>query len=172
MIIEIALGIVLAVLILYFFPEIVGLAFIALAACLVLAIGASILLWAFNAPTSFFPILGIAILIVAMAYIDAMRLRSKLERFAQKLPPSLKRWLPRHSGPMNWTLLLFSGFLAIILSLIVMLAAAWVLDVTNLMPLLPGWMWRSLFVILLPLLTWGIYKLPWQSTGRRKETHV
>ena len=89
MIIEIALGIVLAVLILAFLPYMI-------AAGLIAAIAAAVLLWAFSSPETFFTVVTIALVIFAVVYF-AIDLPPKLEPFAKNLPPTLKRWFPWRS---------------------------------------------------------------------------
>ena len=73
MIIEIALGIVLAVLILMFIREIFGLALILLVISIALAVVAGLLYFAFAAPELFFTLLAAGLVIGGFAWWEAER---------------------------------------------------------------------------------------------------
>ena len=88
MIIEIALGIVLAVLILMFLREILALALIALALAIALAVIAVVVYFAFTAPEVFFTLLAILAVFFGFAYWEETR-KSKRDE-AKKIEAQLK----------------------------------------------------------------------------------
>lgn len=73
MIVEIALGIVLAVLILVFWPVIVGLAMLALGIAVILGVVGVAIYFAFEAPEAFFTVLAVGSVIGVVVWWDAKR---------------------------------------------------------------------------------------------------
>lgn len=92
MILEIALGIVLAVLILAFLPQIVAAGIVLLVVGVLAAAVIAVLLYASGSPQ--FAIGWIILVFVMPAILRiGVRLRPKIDQLAEKLPPRIRRWV-------------------------------------------------------------------------------
>lgn len=155
LIIEIALGIVLAVLILSYLPEILGFSIGITALLIFLGVVAGVIALLAN-----FPQLGIVILIaicIGVLGIIGKSLENYVRNNYEKFPSWLK-WCLASQANINWMLLLFSCFLGFIACLVILGGIILALDSLKLLDKYSG-LALAPWLVLLPVATVLIYRL-------------
>ncbi|MBI4756780.1 MAG: hypothetical protein HY778_15455 [Betaproteobacteria bacterium] len=168
-IVEIALGIVLAVLILRYLPQIFNLAIGAVALSLLLGVVAGGIALIVNFPQLLY--LGVIFIGIAFLLALADHANRYIQNNYERLPPWVKSGVRRAKG-ITWTLLLFSCFLAVLTSVGGLIALAWVLDSAKLLESFPSWAWTISCIAMPVVFTWLIYKLPWPAKVRGNENQA
>ena len=163
LILEIALGIILAALVLRHWPLLLGLVINAANAIVSMGIVIAAIVLVVAYPRLIYAI-GTMILMLAFLVL-ASYLRTYFQSNYVRLPPWFRRTLER-IGRVRWALLLFSVFLALILWLAVLAACAWWMGASTehgrgLESTIAGSNLAALFI--LPPILFGllIYRLPW-----------
>jgi hypothetical protein len=160
LILEIALGIVLAVLILRYLPQILDLAVSVVVLSLLLGVIAGGIALVISFPQLLYLaaiFIGIAVLLVLADHANRY-----IQTNYERLPPWVKSSL-KCVKEIKWALVLFSSLWAILTSIAVFIGTAWVLDSAKLLDSFPSWGW-NIFGIVVPVgLTWLIYRLPWPA---------
>ena len=128
LIIEIALGIVLAVLILRYLPQMLS--------------------------------VGIGVAVLCIVLIAAIAIFENYPRFLGAfLLGAGVLGIEKYTPSIKWVLLLFSSFLAFIISIVLMATTAFLSESVKLSVQIPEWLSFALFLVTFLLFTWLIYRL-------------
>lgn len=160
LIVEIALGIVLAVLILSYLPQILGLAIGVVALALLLGVLTGVVALAISSPELLY--FGCIFISLAFFNVFANHTNRLLLKHNERLP-SWGRSSLKRANDISWTLLLFSSLLALLASIAVLIAIGWALQSLKFMDSAPAWAWSIGGIALPGILTWLIYRLPWPT---------
>ena len=155
---EIALGIVLALLIILYLPQSLNFAVNTFVLLLLLGAVASVIVFVIAFP-QFSYIVAIVIGVPAY-YFLADHASRYLQKNSDRLPSWVKALLT-DTKQINWTLALFSGLLALLVSIAVLVSAAWAWESAKHLGTFPTWASGTLLCIVLPVATCLIYRLPW-----------
>lgn len=166
LILEIALGIVLAVLILRYLPQILNFALNALVLSLFLGAVVAGIALIIGFPQLFY--LGTIFIGICVLLVLADHANRYIQNNSDHLPYWVKSAL-KLAKEIKWTLVLFCSLLAMLASVAVLIVIAWVLDSAKLAESFPSWGWGVLSIAAPVALTWIFYRLPWPAKVRGNE---